>query len=614
MTGAIGPKKVLSIRWFTKILLLGLFISAGYSPLLYAFSLGEIRVKGGSESQFIAEIPLLSEEGVTVGIGDDKDYSRLGLPRPEFADNLNVELVPDPTDPSKKLVYVVSKEPILNPSFNLIVRATMGSGTILKNYFIALDFSKSLTLDLPEKGEPEKIQESKAEIPEPPPPPEQPTPEAMEPESRSGVEKPIMVIPAEPEVKSQTAETPTKPEPTPKPTAVESAAAAPLSLEPVSIRKGDTLFRMAGKFRKSGIDRERIVMALWQLNPDSFIQGNLHGLKPGATLNLDGVIESAKRLDRGQAQAVINTQWKEWTESAGFTKPYAKKERPVSLAESPLPVETDWAASDVRDRFHLWKHQRESRDLDGLMQLYEPQFRSEGKDLAALKEEIKSDWDKSPSGSKVEYRNIRFRQVEDGTEVSFLETEGENPEGAGTFRSLHFSKDENEWKIKEEFSEQESPGQASSNPYVIHVASFKRPETSLKLVNELRGKGFNAFWVGVDLGDKGRWYRVLIDRFSSPKAARRFADKMLADKTSDFARVFKLPYAIRLSSNATKEEAIETVKRSKEAGVSPYLLVFEEGDDLRFQILVGSYSTQEEAEKDVAPLRENNLTGEVVLP
>lgn len=613
MTGARGPKKVLLLRWFIKILILGLFCSAGYSPLLYAFSLGEIRVKGGNENQFIAEIPLLSEEGVTVGIGDDKDYSRLGLPRPEFADNLNVELVPDPSDPSKKLVYVVSKEPILNPSFNLIIRATMGSGTILKNYFIALDFSKSLTLDLPEEGEPAEIQESKSEIVETPLPPERPTPEAMEPESKPGVEEPIMVVPEKPEMKSREALSTPEREPTPE-TAAGSAVSASPPLEPVSIRKGDTLFRIAGKFRKSGTDPERIVVALWQLNPNSFIQGNLHGLKPGSPLNLDGVIESAKRLDRGQAQTLINTQWKEWTESAGFTRPYTKKERPVSLAESPLPVETEWAAPDVRDRFHLWKLQRENRDLDGLMQLYGPQFQSEGKDLATLKEEIKSDWDRSPSGSKVDYRNIRFRQVEDGTEVSFLETEGENPEGAGTFRSLHFSKDENEWKIKEEFSERESAGQASSNPYVIHVASFKRPETSMKLVNELRGKGFNAFWVGVDLGDKGRWYRVLIDRFSSPKAARRFADKILVDKTSDFARVFKLPYAIRLSSDATKEEAIETVKRGKEARVSPYLLVFEEGEDLRFQILVGSYSTQEEAEKDVASLRENNLTGEVVLP
>ncbi|HEB73011.1 MAG TPA: hypothetical protein ENI77_10375 [Nitrospirae bacterium] len=128
-----------------------------------AFSLGQIRVTGAPDKEFKVEIPVRvdGKPGLKVSLGDAADYKKIGAPRPSFLDSLILEVAPHPVAKDQSVLYITSVKPLLLPSFNLVVKASLGGGTILKNYFLALDFQKNLNLDLPvtseERSEMEKI-------------------------------------------------------------------------------------------------------------------------------------------------------------------------------------------------------------------------------------------------------------------------------------------------------------------------------------------------------------------------------------------------------------------------------------------------------------------------
>src|SRR3989338_6660476 len=125
-----------------------------------AFSIGAIEVKSSFNEGFKAEIPVYvdGQGGLEVSIGNGDDYARLGIKRHNIVDSLtlNVESV----DKDKAIVRISSTKPINQPSFNLIIKAVQNGGTILENYFLAIDFQKSLSLNLPSADENTKTEEN----------------------------------------------------------------------------------------------------------------------------------------------------------------------------------------------------------------------------------------------------------------------------------------------------------------------------------------------------------------------------------------------------------------------------------------------------------------------
>jgi cell division septation protein DedD len=595
LTKIASPAPVGFQKGIVRAPFLSLVLSILFFPLaVQAFSLGEIRIKGGAENQFIAEIPLTAEGDVRVGIGDANDYNRLQVERPDFLDNLTVEVVPDPSNEVKKQIFVVSREPILSPSFNLLIRASMGSGTILKNYFIALDYSRSLSLDLPE-----------AET----------APRTYEEET----DKPINVLLAEKKEMG--------PEPTPAADSTPQKEPAK-TLDEVqentyTVKRGDTLSKIAESLPLKGLERDRVVVALWRANPGAFIQGNIHGLRVGSRLNLQGLEVTATQVKVEEARGTIRSQWEQWTGSS--EKPVTAPEEtktpspepeppPTQVAALPLPLEPQSVVPDVKDRVHQWKHHRDEKNLDGLMELYKEDFQSDTKNLADWKADIQNEWSQQGPEDKVQYEETRFRQAPGGVEVTLQEETDREGKPASQVRSLHFAPDEAEWKIEEEYVEEGPQNTGLSHPYVVHVASVKGWEPAANMVNDLRQAGFNAFQVSVNLPEKGVWQRILIDRFPTENEANRFADRIKKNGVSDFAGVLKLPFAVQLAKSATKDQAIETVKKAKEARISTYLMLFEEEGEIRFQILAGAYGSAEEAGETQGLLGKTDLAAEIVQP
>ncbi|MEE9259086.1 MAG: SPOR domain-containing protein [Nitrospinaceae bacterium] len=134
---------------FFRSLLAAALVFGGPVPDLFAFSFGGIEVKSKFGERFKAEIELDADEGagLQVNIGNEEDYKKLNLKRPVIVDELKIE-TPLETNESITIIRMTSKRPLFYPSFNLVLKATQGGGTLLENYLITVDFQRSLALNV----------------------------------------------------------------------------------------------------------------------------------------------------------------------------------------------------------------------------------------------------------------------------------------------------------------------------------------------------------------------------------------------------------------------------------------------------------------------------------
>jgi pilus assembly protein FimV len=133
----------------------------------------------------------------------------------------------------------------------------------------------------------------------------------------------------------------------------------------VSVRRGDTLYEIAGSNAVGGASIQQMMMALLKANESSFINNNINLVKAGATLRVPGAAE-VTRLNQAAAVAAISEQnqlWRDYRDqlrsgsgtrlastggsSSSLTQP-AEPTQPLQEVE--LFVDADTDAAGLRDR------------------------------------------------------------------------------------------------------------------------------------------------------------------------------------------------------------------------------------------------------------------------
>ncbi|VAX18610.1 hypothetical protein MNBD_NITROSPINAE01-483, partial [hydrothermal vent metagenome] len=147
--------------------------------------------------------------------------------------------------------------------------------------------------------------------------------------------------------------------------------------------------------------------------------------------------------------------------------------------------------------------------------------------------------------------------------------------------------------------------------YVAHVASYKNRNSALKLVSFLRKKGLNAFEASSSAPKQGNWSRVLVNRYASLSAATSVADKMKAGGISQYIRVLKLPYAIKVGEPLPAKTAEAKISRLANLGISAYTVPNKDGNVTLF---TGAFGTEKAAEEAIKGLSSHNLALTVVKP
>jgi len=155
---------------------------------------------------------------------------------------------------------------------------------------------------------------------------------------------------------------------------------------------------------------------------------------------------------------------------------------------------------------------------------------------------------------------------------------------------------------KEELFPEES---ALPYPYSVYLGAYKATERAERAISIYRNKGLSAYWVKVDLGDKGIWYRVFTGYFKDQNEAEAFIRrKRIAD-----AKAKRTKYATLIGIYATERDAQKGFLALSRLGYSPYVIEMDSGE---FQLYVGAFYTKSGAEIQRSDLASKGVQSRVV--
>ncbi len=256
--------------------------------------LGEARVDSFLGQNLEARITLLQPsqtalESLEVSIASTEDHARLGVPTEALALGLDL-ILDDSADPP--VLRLTSRRPVNDPFLQVLVNVRWSSGRMLREYTLFLD---------------------------PPAVPVAPTVRRRD-------------EPA-PEAPPETGERPAAaPEPAPR-TRTEAEPPAPTPDDEVVVQRGQTLWGIAADWRPDpNLTMNQAMVAIFERNPDAFINNNVNRLRQGARLSMPDAA-AARNIPAAEAASRMQQQTEAW--QAGTTpRPAAPDPQP-----EPAPVE-----------------------------------------------------------------------------------------------------------------------------------------------------------------------------------------------------------------------------------------------------------------------------------
>jgi hypothetical protein len=144
-----------------------------------------------------------------------------------------------------------------------------------------------------------------------------------------------------------------------------------------------------------------------------------------------------------------------------------------------------------------------------------------------------------------------------------------------------------------------------SYPYSIYLGSYKTRERAERAISEYQKKGFSPYWVKVDLGDKGMWYRVFSGYFQKREQANELIKKkQIVESKSRHTR-----YANLIGIFAFQKELDEEKLRLSILGYCPYVIPSRNGESLLY---VGAFYQKAHAQRQHAELASKGIQSQVV--
>ena len=255
------------------------------SSFTHALGLGDLAVKSSLNQPLEAEISLLEVRDLTAieiksQLASPEEFSKAGIDRQFFLTGLKFSPVIDAN--GKPFIRVTSSKPVKEPYLNFLVEVLWPNGRLLREYTLLLD---------PPLYRPQQVVYA-------------PQPAVTAPPPRAVQSAPRQVRQPQP--------------------VARAAAPARVALQGTEYRvqKNDTLWEIAQR-TGGNASVHQSMLAIQDLNPNAFIDGNINRMKSGQVLRLptDQDIRSRSRADAIAQVSQQNTDWK-----AGRTAP-ARAER-----------------------------------------------------------------------------------------------------------------------------------------------------------------------------------------------------------------------------------------------------------------------------------------------
>jgi len=238
----------------------------GYAGLVNALGLGEAEVTSSLNQPLRAEIELVSTKGLQAaeilpGLATREEFLKAGVDRVYFLSDLRFTV--EETSSGNLKVVLTTNKPVREPFLNFLVEVIWPSGRLLREYALLID---------------------------PPVFSEEPAAPVAAPVTRVAPQ-PVQSAPQAPARGDRVA--------MPAP----SSASPALSGTYGPTNSKDTLWEIAVKARPGrSVSPQQVMLAIQDLNPGAFIDGNINKLKEGQVLRLPSV----EQIKARSAAAAIN--------------------------------------------------------------------------------------------------------------------------------------------------------------------------------------------------------------------------------------------------------------------------------------------------------------------
>ncbi|GAB3485710.1 FimV/HubP family polar landmark protein [Azotobacter salinestris] len=252
--------------------------SALSSGVAHALGLGEVTLRSALNQPLVAEIELLEardidSEEVIPTLASPEEFNKAGVDRQYFLSDLKFTPIIRPN--GKSVIRVTSTKPVREPYLNFLVEVLWPSGRLLREYTLLLDpplYSSQTAMSAAQKPLTEQ---------------------------QAGV---VSRAPAAATVPPAKATRPASPNP--------EAAGTPA--KEYRTATNDTLWKVAERVKTSGTIHQTM-LAIQDLNPQAFLDGNINRLVSGQVLRLPDE-QQIRRRSPSQALTEVAEQNAAWRE------------------------------------------------------------------------------------------------------------------------------------------------------------------------------------------------------------------------------------------------------------------------------------------------------------
>lgn len=240
-----------------------------FAGFVQALGLGEATVKSALNQPLNAEIELVNTAGLSIneilpGLATREEFQRANVDRVYFLSDLRFEVKTNAQ--GKAVIVLTSKKPVREPFLNFLVELIWPSGRLLREY--------ALLIDPPLFTENTPVQ-------------------ASAPVRSSSTSGDVLSLPQDSGVKKRSILDTSN--------SIQSGTYGPTTAS-------DTLWEIAIKARPNrSVSPQQVMLAIQDLNPDAFMDGNINKMKAGQVLRLPS-LEQIKQRDQYQAIQVVIAQ------------------------------------------------------------------------------------------------------------------------------------------------------------------------------------------------------------------------------------------------------------------------------------------------------------------
>ena len=150
-----------------------------------------------------------------------------------------------------------------------------------------------------------------------------------------------------------------------------------------------------------------------------------------------------------------------------------------------------------------------------------------------------------------------------------------------------------------------SPEKMVPYPYSLQIGSYRTLKRADTAISIYRRKGLSPYWVKVDLGENGTWFRVFVGHFRNIVTAKDY--KQEHKITGGLIR--RIAYANLIGIYSVEEQFEEEMLILEKNGYFPYVI---KDENEMYRLFVGAFFTKAGVEKQHAKLFDQGILSEIV--